>query len=102
MLQIPLEHSNKGLGDKFFTSYKKPHPRNTTSFNQPIQNWDVSSVNKMESMFMNATQFNRNLSNWAVKNVSVCGNFSLNATSWTLPKPNFTNCTPTAIIYTTP
>jgi len=28
-----------------------------------------------------------------VSNVTDCQDFSLDATAWTLPKPNFTNCT---------
>ena len=65
-----------------------------TSFNQPIGDWDVSSVTNMRSMFYNATSFNQNLSSWSVDGVTLCNNFSDNATSWTLPQPNFTNCTP--------
>ena len=64
------------------------------SFNQPIGNWDVSSVTEMWSMFKNATSYNQNLSSWSVDGVTGCGSFSYGATSWTLPQPNFTNCTP--------
>jgi len=48
----------------------------------------------MDWMFWAATSFNQDLSSWSVDNVTECNYFSLNATSWTLPKPNFTNCTP--------
>ena len=65
-----------------------------TPFNQPIGNWDVSSVTDMGSMFYNATSFNQNLSSWVVDGVIDCLQFSQGATSWTLPQPNFTNCTP--------
>ena len=64
------------------------------SFNQPIGDWDVSNVTDMEAMFLNATSFNQDLSSWSVDGVTSCGDFSLGATSWTLPQPNFTNCTP--------
>ena len=63
------------------------------SFNQDISNWDVSNVNNMFGMFRNAKKFNQDISNWNVQQVTVCDDFSLNTTSWTLPKPNFTNCT---------
>jgi surface protein len=65
-----------------------------TSFNQPIGNWDVSSVTDMEYMFYGATAFNQDLSSWSVDGVTECNNFSDVTPSWTLPQPNFTNCTP--------
>ena len=67
---------------------------NQSSFNQPIGNWDVSNVTNMKYMFIRATSFNQDLSSWSVDGVTACYNFSYGATSWTLPKPNFTNCTP--------
>jgi surface protein len=65
-----------------------------TPFNQPIGNWDVSSVTNMEAMFSGAYAFNQDISNWDVDNVTYCVNFDYNTPQWTLPKPNFTNCTP--------
>ena len=65
-----------------------------TPFNGDISNWDVSSVRQMREMFRNNTSFNYDLSGWNVSNVSFCENFSSNTPQWTLPKPNFTNCTP--------
>ena len=65
-----------------------------TSYNQDIGNWDVSNVNNMNSMFNYTVAFNQNLSSWSVNGVTDCTNFSNGATSWTLPQPNFTNCTP--------
>jgi len=35
-----------------------------TSFNQPLNNWDVSQVTDMEAMFYQATSFNKPLDNW--------------------------------------
>ncbi len=35
-----------------------------TSFNQPLDMWDVSSVKKMQSMFNGAENFNQNLCQW--------------------------------------
>ena len=65
-----------------------------TSFNKPIENWDVSSVTNMGEMFNEAIAFNKDLSSWSVDGVTFCYFFSNNTPSWTLPQPNFTNCTP--------
>ena len=64
------------------------------NFNQDISSWNVSNVTDMFEMFGDARAFNQDLSSWSVSNVTQCTNFSLNATAWTLPKPNFTACTP--------
>ena len=65
-----------------------------SSFNQDISNWDTSNVFDMGYMFSFAVSFNQDLSSWSVDNVNNCDSFSLGAPQWTLPKPNFTNCTP--------
>ncbi len=65
-----------------------------SAFNQDISSWDVSNVTNMEKMFADTTAFNQDLSSWEVTLVTGCNNFSDGADSWTLPKPNFTNCTP--------
>jgi len=65
-----------------------------SSFNQPLINWDITSVSNMASMFSGATSFNQDLLNWNAVNVTQCSQFSLNTPNWTLPKPNFTNCSP--------
>ena len=65
-----------------------------SSFNQDISNWDTSNVFDMERMFWIAVSFNQDLSSWSVDNVNNCGSFSFNTPQWTLPQPNFTNCTP--------
>ena len=64
------------------------------SFNQPIGDWDVSNVTTMRFMLKDAEAFNQNLSSWEVSSVTDCLLFSENTPQWTLPKPNFTNCTP--------
>ena len=65
-----------------------------SSFNQDISNWDTSNVFDMGYMFSFAVSFNQDLSSWSVDNVNNCDSFSLGAPQWTLPQPNFTNCTP--------
>ncbi len=40
------------------------------AFNQPIGDWDVSSVTNMEGMFFDADAFNQPISNWDVSNVT--------------------------------
>ena len=62
-----------------------------SSFNQSIEEWDVSNVSDMSFMFQ-ASSFNQDLSSWDVSNVTSCGYFCRYNESWSLPKPNFTNC----------
>tara|TARA_B110000503_G_scaffold17094_1_gene24632 strand:- start:1545 stop:2231 length:687 start_codon:yes stop_codon:yes gene_type:complete len=78
------------MSDMFYGIPSNP----TSAFNQPIGNWNVSNVTNMGSMFSNAVSFNQDLSSWGVDNVTYCLFFSSSALSWTLPQPNFTNCTP--------
>ena len=40
-----------------------------SSFNQPLNNWNVSNVRYMDSMFALAKKFNQPLNNWNVSNV---------------------------------
>merc|ERR1711988_1063500 len=40
------------------------------SFNQPLYNWNVSNVTNMDSMFCYAQSFNQPLNNWNVSNVT--------------------------------
>ena len=62
-------------------------------FNQPIGDWDVSSVTQMSSMFNKAVDFNQNLSGWCVSNISSSPySFDNGATSWILPRPVWGTC----------
>ena len=42
---------------------------NAKSFNQPLNNWNVSNVTFMNRMFNGARSFNQPLNNWNVSNV---------------------------------
>ena len=64
------------------------------AFNRPIGNWNTSNVTNMSGMFEEADTFNQDLSGWNVDNVTSCDGFYDFTPEWTLPKPNFTNCTP--------
>ena len=41
---------------------------NATSFNQPLNKWNVSNVTDMWCMFWGAESFNQPLNNWNVSN----------------------------------
>jgi len=62
-------------------------------FNGDISSWDVSNVKYMNVMFEDNSFINQDLSGWNVNNVIQCYLFSNNTPQWSLPKPNFINCT---------
>ena len=53
-----------------------------SSFNQPLNSWDVSNVVNMSSLFYSATSFNQPLDNWDVSNVTNMSNLFYNARSF--------------------
>ena len=59
-----------------------------TLFNQPIGNWDVSSVTTMNSMFEQATSFNQPIGNWDVSSVAIMNSMFHGVT---LSTPNYDN-----------
>jgi surface protein len=44
--------------------------QNADSFNQPLDNWETSSVENMSNMFLSADLFNQNLNSWDVSSVT--------------------------------
>ena len=55
------------------------------SFNQPLNNWNVSNVKTMVQMFDGATFFNQPLNNWNVSNVTDMSRMFAGATSFNQP-----------------
>ena len=47
---------------------------NAMSFNQCLQNWDVSSVENMKLMFWKVKNLCHSFSNWKVDNLEMCEN----------------------------
>jgi surface protein len=56
-----------------------------TSFNQPLNDWDVSSVTNLGNLFMDATSFNQPLSDWDVSSVTNMFSMFHGATSFNQP-----------------
>ena len=56
-----------------------------TPFNQNIDNWDVSNVTDMNTMFFLATSFNQPLNSWNVSSVTNMTNMFSQATSFNQP-----------------
>ena len=56
-----------------------------TSFNQPLNNWNVSNVTLMYCMFNGASSFNQALDKWNVSNVTNMRWMFRNATSFNQP-----------------
>tara|TARA_B100000886_G_C20278736_1_gene430231 strand:- start:271 stop:564 length:294 start_codon:yes stop_codon:yes gene_type:complete len=61
---------------------------NVQSYNQSILGWGTSNVTDMSYMFYRAFSVN----NINTGNVTNCYYFCFDVISWTLPKPNFSNC----------
>ena len=56
-----------------------------SSFNQPLNSWDVNNVNDMRGMFAGASSFNQPLNNWDVNNVNDMRGMFANASSFNQP-----------------
>jgi surface protein len=60
-----------------------------TTFNQPIGNWDVSSVTNMNSMFEQASAFNQPIEDWDVSSVRFMEQMFEDAGSFNQPVQNW-------------
>ena len=58
---------------------------NTGAFNQPLNKWNVSNVEYMNSMFTFANSFNQPLNNWNVSKVKNMDSMFLDARSFNQP-----------------
>ena len=59
------------------------------NFNQPIGNWDTSSVTNMGSMFQFATNFNQDIGNWDTSSVTNMEGLFFRATNFNQPIGNW-------------
>jgi surface protein len=60
----PLNAWDVSIGPAMYSMFEF-----ATSFNQPLSNWDVRNVFNMDNMFQGAEVFNQDLSGWDVSNV---------------------------------
>ena len=73
--------------------------KGASSFNQPLDSWDVENVDSMKSLFEGAESFNQDISNWNTSNVTSFENtfyraysFNQNIGKWNTSKAtNFLN-----------
>ena len=68
------------------------------NFNQPLNDWDVSNVTNMDSMFMFAKCFNQPLNNWNVSNVKDMGYMFYKAKKFNQPLNNWSVFNVTSMI----
>ncbi|EHN6916219.1 BspA family leucine-rich repeat surface protein, partial [Campylobacter jejuni] len=58
-----------------------------TNFNQPLNNWDVSSVTNMSGMFCGSKNFDQPLNNWDVSSVTNMSGMFCGAKNFNQPLP---------------
>ena len=67
-------------------------------FNQPLNNWNVSDLEDMSSMFAGATSFNGDISGWNTSNVETMRLMFAGATAfnqYSIGKWDLSNCSGT-------
>ena len=84
-----------------FTTSLKETFQGASSFNQPIDSWDVSNILTTEGMFEGASSFNQPLNNWDVSNVTTMANMFQNASSFdeSLNSWNISNVTTMSFMF---
>ena len=60
----------EGESPRFSANSAKGFFKGASSFNQPIEHWDMSNVTDMSEMFTYAKRFNQSLDKWDVSNVT--------------------------------
>ncbi len=60
-----------------------------SSFNQPIDNWDVSKVENMRQMFCENKVFNQSLASWNTNSLIYKDNMFTGATAYNQPRRDF-------------
>jgi surface protein len=83
-------------GNKYFNDWDVSSVTSMTSmfdkayvFNQPLNNWDVSSVIYMGSMFLDAKVFNQPLDKWNVSSVTYMGHMFAFTNAFNQPLNNW-------------
>ena len=78
---------NQPIGDWNLSSVKEMQAMfaEATAFNQPIGSWDISSVKNMISLFRGARNFNQPIGDWNVSTITNMGYLFLNADSFNQP-----------------
>ena len=82
------------LGDNMSWMFSK-----ASSFNQPLNDWDVSSVTNMSRMFFGASNFNQPLNDWDVSSVTNmswmffgASNFNQPLNDWDISSVTYMEC----------
>ena len=75
----------EGESPRFSANSAKGFFKGASSFNQPIEHWDMSNVTDMSEMFTYAKRFNQSLDKWDVSNVTNMNRMFNNAKSFNQP-----------------
>ena len=72
---------------------------NTSSFNQPLDNWDTAKVTNMSSMFSGSDAFNQSINNWNVSQVSYFSGMFSSSSAFNQPLDNWNTASATNLSY---